>query len=133
MSSNPIDRVKFALSHVENNSVRILAREQWEKLVLANGEPTLLLSTAELDMNMQNACVVAVAASGVQNLNPGADVVRFDRNDYPYIYNTDHYSVVEHLSSHPKYNQIVGNGRSRWVNRSDRHWTKMFLLSARKK
>jgi hypothetical protein len=56
---------------------------------------------------MRDAEVVAVAASGIANPNPGIDIVRKDVNDAPMIYNTDHYIVVERLTSHPDYDAIL--------------------------
>ncbi|MEI9864970.1 MAG: hypothetical protein WDN00_10525 [Limisphaerales bacterium] len=107
MPNIPIERISYALNHMMGKSVQVFPREQWKKLVHANGEPTLLMSAADLGMNMKNACVVAVAASGVANSNPGADIIRYDAGDYPFIYNTDHYSVLERLHNHPNFEGIL--------------------------
>jgi len=65
------------------------------------------LSPLELSGVMRNAEVVAVAASGIANANPGIDIVRKDPKDAPTIYNTDHYTVVERLTEHPDYPDIL--------------------------
>ncbi len=53
------------------------------------------------------ATVVAIAGSGIANPQPGIDVVRYDGGDRPFVYNIDHYQVVESLPSHPQYEAIV--------------------------
>jgi hypothetical protein len=56
---------------------------------------------------MRDAEVVAVAASGIANSNPGIDIVRKDLKDAPTLFNTDHYTVVERLSEHPDYPSLL--------------------------
>jgi hypothetical protein len=43
------------------------------------------------------------AGSGILNSSPGIDVVRSDPYDKPFIYNIDHYTVFEHVTSTPVY------------------------------
>jgi hypothetical protein len=56
---------------------------------------------------MHDAMVVAVAASGNINPDPGFDIARYDPDDAPYVYNIDHYEVIERLNSHPEYQAIL--------------------------
>lgn len=102
-----IERIRFALSHATGKSVHVISREQWRKIVSPDGSPTLQMSSSGLGMEMKDACVVAVAASGIQNPDPGADIVRYDADDYPWIYNTDHYLAVENLSGRPDFSRIL--------------------------
>lgn len=56
---------------------------------------------------MKDAEVVVAVASGIATPSPGIDIVRRDPKDAPYIYNTDHYMVVEKLTAHPDYLSFV--------------------------
>jgi hypothetical protein len=47
------------------------------------------------------------AGSGIYNPSPGIDVVRLDQADKPYIYNIDHYTVLEHFASSPIYQEAL--------------------------
>jgi hypothetical protein len=47
------------------------------------------------------------AGSGIYNPSPGIDVVRFDPNDEPYIYNIDHYTVFENFASTQLYHEAL--------------------------
>lgn len=54
-----------------------------------------------------DAEVVVAVASGIANICPGIDIVRKDPKDAPFIYNTDHYAIIEHLTHHPEYTTFV--------------------------
>ncbi len=102
------DRIRFFFQHVEGHSVVTIMRSDWNQLVLSDGSPTHL---EELPLKIggvaKDAEVAAIAASGIANPSPGIDVVRKDLDDDPYIYNTDHYTVVEDLPKHPQYAGIL--------------------------
>jgi hypothetical protein len=51
--------------------------------------------------------VVIAVASGIANQSPGLEIVRRDPADAPFIYNTDHYTVIENLTGHPEYLTFV--------------------------
>jgi hypothetical protein len=77
-------------------------------MVHSTGAVTQLAASAlPIHAVAQQATVVAIAGSGIVNPQPGIDVVRFDGGDRPFVYNVDHYSVVEDLPSHPEYEAIV--------------------------
>jgi hypothetical protein len=59
---------------------------------------------------MREAEVVAVAASGIANPDPGLDMVSTDLKDAPTIFNTDHYTVVERLTKH---RELIEGGAAR--------------------
>ena len=53
------------------------------------------------------AAHVVTAGSGIYNPSPGIDVVRLDPRDIPYIYNIDHYTVLENFSSASLYHESL--------------------------
>jgi len=53
------------------------------------------------------AANVMTAGSGIYNPSPGIDVVRYDPNDAPYIYNIDHYTVIELIASTSLYQKAL--------------------------
>lgn len=106
-SMTDIRRIAYSLSHHHVKTVTIFSRDDWNTLVLESGEPTFLARPpAPLENVVEQASVVAIAASGQINPDPGVDVVRRDSKDAPYVYNLDHYKVVENLQQHPQYGSI---------------------------
>lgn len=102
------DRIRYSIKNQTKKSVAIFPRYDWNKLILSNGEPTVLCSPPSPISRVQSdAAIVAMAASGEVNPNPGFDIVRRDLKDAPYIYNIDHYVVIENLSSHPNYSRYL--------------------------
>jgi hypothetical protein len=102
-----LSKLKYASSRVLNRDVLAMRRATWEHLVNGDGSPTLMNEPPEpVKGVMQEAMVVAVAASGQMNPDPGFDIVRYDPNDAPHIYNVDHYKVLENLAIHPEYDTI---------------------------
>src|SRR6266545_8260123 len=102
-----IERIRFALERVTDNSVHILARPDWQSRVLDNGEPTRMRLPVELENVERDARVVMVAGSGIVNADPGMDVVREDEGDAPEVFNTDHYSAIENLVEHPHFPNVL--------------------------
>lgn len=101
-------KLQFAMRKILGRSVMAMPRSDWEKLIREDGKPTQVSSLGAPFANvMHEAQVVAVAASGHQNPNPGIDIVRRDDRDAPYIYNIDHYTVVQTLRLHDAYNTIL--------------------------
>jgi hypothetical protein len=95
------DRIRYFMQHVQDYSVITIGYQEWNQLVRLDGKPTILEDAPpKLSGVMEDATVVAIAASGVNNPNPGIQITRREMKDYPYIYNTDHYSVVERLSNY---------------------------------
>jgi len=105
--SDPI-RLRYFMENLYGHSVITINTMDWKNLVRNDGLPTVVEQIPEkLSGVMRNAEVVAVAASGIANANPGIDIVRKDPKDAPTIYNTDHYTVVERLTEHPDYPDIL--------------------------
>lgn len=95
------ERFTFAAESVLGCSVAAMPRQEWISLVQSDGSPTLLNDPpGPVKGVMHDAMMVAAAASGVCNPNPGFDIVRYDPTDAPHIYNIDHYKVVERLPQH---------------------------------
>jgi hypothetical protein len=106
------DRIRFALEHVAENSVFIIDRMDWEKMVDKSGEPIRIESVPPaLSGLVSVAAHVMTAGSGILNTSPGMDVVRLDPADAPYIYNIYHYTVLENFSSAPIYQQVLDVAR----------------------
>ena len=102
------DRIRYFMQHAQGYSVITIGAQEWNQLVRHDGKPTILEGPpSKLSGVMQDATVVAIAASGVNNMDPGIQITRRHMKDYPYIYNTDHYSVVEQLSNYSGYHQIL--------------------------
>jgi hypothetical protein len=102
------DRVRFSIEHTLGQSVAILRRSDWSRMVSHSGQPTVLAAAGlPIQAVAHQATVVAIAGSGIANPQPGIDVVRYDEGDRPFVYNIDHYQVVESLPSHPQYETIV--------------------------
>jgi hypothetical protein len=102
------DRFKFALEHVAKHSVFIVNRTEWERMVDESGEPIKIESVPPaLSGLVSVSTYIMTAGSGIFNPSPGMDVVRHDLNDAPYIYNIYHYTVMEHFSSAPMYQQVL--------------------------
>jgi hypothetical protein len=96
------------MENLYEHSVITMGNQDWQRLVRSDGKPTVVEQIPDkLAGVMRDAEVVAVAASGIANANPGIDIVRKDLKDAPQIYNTDHYTVVERLTAHPDYPAIV--------------------------
>jgi hypothetical protein len=96
------------MENVYGHSVITVNTQDWKNLLRLDGSPTRVEQIPEkLSGVMHDAEVVAVAVSGVANPNPRIDIVRKDPKDAPTIYNTDHYAVVERLTEHPDYSNIL--------------------------
>ena len=105
---NTPDRIRYYFQHAQDYSVITIMRMDWEKLVRADGSPTQLEELpSKIAGVAKQAEVVAIAASGIANPSPDLDVVRKDVDDDPYIYNTDHYTVVENFPKHALYSDIL--------------------------
>ena len=105
--SDPI-RLRYFMENLYGHSVITINTADWTKLVRVDGLPTVVEQIPEkLSGVIRDAEVVAVAASGTANANPGIDIVRKDPNDAPMIFNTDHYTVVERLTEHPDYSGLL--------------------------
>jgi hypothetical protein len=104
----PHDRILFSMQRTLNRSVAILDRAEWNRMVDNSGTPTFIDAAGiPIHAVAREATVVAIAGSGIVNPQPGIDVVRYDPQDRPFVYNIDHYRVVENLPSHPRYEDIV--------------------------
>ncbi len=102
------DRIRFFFQHTQNHSVVTIMRSDWEKMVRPDGSPTELKKLPpKIGGVAKQAQVVAIAASGIANPSPSIDVVRKDDKDAPYIYNTDHYTVIESFPKHELYGEIL--------------------------
>ena len=102
------DRIRYSLEHIIARSVVTFPRSEWSRLVEPTGTPTRLVSAPPpLSRVAIDAKVLLVAASGVVNDDPGIDIVRHDPADAPYIYNIDHYAVIENLHLHPTYRKVL--------------------------
>jgi len=100
-------RLSFALEYVYGHSVVTAPAIQWRKVVFADGTPTLLeRAPGPLSSIHKQAEVVAVAVSGQASATPGIDIVRYHEKDHPYVYNVDHYTVIEDFHLHPDYERI---------------------------
>jgi hypothetical protein len=101
-------RLNFALESVFEYSVVTAPATQWREIVYADGRPTLLeQAPGPLSSVHKTAVVVAVAASGVATPNPGIDIVRYHKKDFPYVYNVDRYTVLEDFQLHVDYERIL--------------------------
>jgi len=101
-------RINYAIEHVMDKSVFIVDWNDWEQLVDENGEPTKF-SDVPLPISglISMASNVMTAGSGIDNLDPGIEVVRKDPADYPDIINIDHYTVIEHFDNSPMYEDVL--------------------------
>lgn len=101
-------RIKYATKRVLNKSVSTMSRQAWERLILNDGVITEVNSLgAPFENVMQDAAVVAAAAAGYNCSSPGIDIVRYDMKDAPYVYNIDHYTVVQSFHLHNEFQKIV--------------------------
>ena len=105
---NNKNRILFGSTKVLNRNVMVMDRTDWETMIDRKGNITLVNSLAAPLTNVMNeAEVVAVTASGYHAPKPGIEIVRKDSKDDPYIYNIDHYTVVQTFCQHPEYETIV--------------------------
>jgi hypothetical protein len=101
-------RIKYALEHIEGRSVVAIKAGSWRELVVESGDPTKLIKTPKALGGLMNmAAQVITVGSGIINPDPGIDVVRHDPRDAPYVYNIDHYTVIENLPLHPQYHRVL--------------------------
>ena len=104
-----VRRIIFAAEHVLGRDVMSMPRQDWLSIVHSDGSPTLLNEAPDPCRGvMHDAMVVAVAASGNVNPDPGFDIARYDPGDAPHIFNIDHYQVVERFQQHGEYQRILG-------------------------
>lgn len=107
-SDSTTRRLLFATERVLGRSVMAMPRADWESLIREDGAPTRVSSLGSPFQGvMHDAEIVAVAASGYHNRDPGIDFVRLDERDAPYIHNIDHYTVCQTLTLHNDYAQII--------------------------
>mgnify|MGYP006168154507 CR=1 FL=1 len=101
-------RLEYATQHILNRNVMTMPRSDWESLIREDGKPTQVTSLGSPFQGvMHDAQVVAIAASGYHNTDPGIDIVRHDEKDAPYVHNTDHYTVCQTLTLHSDYDAIA--------------------------
>jgi len=101
-------RLNFALGSLFEHSVVTAPATQWREIVYSDGRSTLLeQAPGPLSSVHKSAVVVAVAASGAATKNPGIDIVRYHQRDFPYVYNVDHYTVIEDFQLHVDYQRIL--------------------------
>ena len=92
MSDPTVRKYRYAAGHVLGTDVMSMSRDGWINLIHSDGTPTLLNEAPNPCREvMHDTMVVAVAASGTINPDPGFDIARHDPNDAPNIYNIDHY------------------------------------------
>ncbi|MBI5354366.1 MAG: hypothetical protein HZB50_17130 [Chloroflexi bacterium] len=102
------DRFQYALEHITDKSVFIVERIEWERIVDKSGEPVKLANVPQpISGLVTMAAHVMTAGSGIYNPSPGIDVIRSDPKDTPYIYNIDHYTVLENFVSAPLYQEAL--------------------------
>jgi hypothetical protein len=109
--NNDATRVFYYLEHINNCSVATFTAQIWHDMIIDDGAPTILeCAPYPLSKVHHDANVIAVVASG--NLNPshGIDILRCHEKDYPYIYNLDHYTIIEDFHLHPEYLNILYKG-----------------------
>jgi hypothetical protein len=105
--SDPL-RLRYFMENHFGHSVITINFQEWGNLVRHDGCPTKLERVpGKLSGVMRDAEVVAIAASGISNGSPGIEIVRREPKDAPFIYNTDHYTVIERLSEHPDFVSIA--------------------------
>lgn len=105
-------RIVFSAIRVLGRSVAVYARREWYRAINASGEPTILASAPYPTAAVaHHAAVVAIAGSGIENPDPGLDVVRYDAHDWPKVINIDHYTVIENLPAHPQFTSILSMAR----------------------
>ena len=101
-------RLKYALEHVTDKSVFIMEKAEWERLVDESGKPIMLVNVpSPISGLVSMAAHLTTAGSGICHPFPGIDVVRLDPGDKPYIYNIDHYTVMESFASAPLYTEAL--------------------------
>ncbi len=104
-----VRRIIFAAEHVLGRDVMSMRRQDWLNMIHSDGSPTLLNEAPDPCQGvMHDAMVVAVAASGNVNPDPGFDIARYDPDDAPHIFNIDHYQVFERFQQHGHYQRILG-------------------------
>lgn len=84
---------------------------QWEAQVTRDGSPVNLVELPQpLEGLTKQANYLGAIASGCQS-NPGVEIIRLDPKDHPFIYNIDHYRVIERLPDHPDYQKLLHHAR----------------------
>jgi hypothetical protein len=103
-----IDRLYYAIRRIEDKSVVSFGYADWARLVRADGTITEMeaLPTAINNPSLAASTIVAIA-SGISNLAPGMDILRYDPSDAPYVINLDHYKVIENLHLHDIYPEAL--------------------------
>jgi len=102
------DRLRYFLDHNFGTSVVTLNFQDWDNMVRYDGAVTRLEQIPEkLSGVLKDAEAVVAVASGIANPSPGIDIVRRDPDDAPFVFNSDHYTVVEKLTGHPDYSSFV--------------------------
>lgn len=104
-----VERLRHAAKHVVDDSMVMMHRRDWEGLIRRDGAPTLVTSIGSPFSGLdREASVVAIAASGYMNPDPGMSVARYDPPDYPNVINMDQYTAIQTLGSHPQFTAISG-------------------------
>jgi hypothetical protein len=99
--------MKYAIEHREDCSVAIIDRDDWFGMIRSDGQPTLLLNAPDPVAKVAvDVAVHSMAGSGVSNSDPGFDIVRIDRRDAPFVYNIDHYQVIEDVTNRYNLDEI---------------------------
>jgi hypothetical protein len=103
-----IEKIRFAMERFYSKSVKVYNKQDWLSSIAHSGRPTKFINIPEpYEAIQHDFSYIESAGSGVVNPSPGIDIVRFDPKDEPYIYNTDHYNVIEDFIQKPEYQNIL--------------------------
>jgi hypothetical protein len=95
------------LERVENRSVLIMPRIEWQKIKPVERTPVPVeITDTPMAAVAQRASIVATVAVQFSS-SPEIHIYRYDQRDAPNVYNLDRYSVWEDLPSSRSYEQIV--------------------------
>ena len=96
------------LTRIEDRSVFVMSRQDWQQLEVQQGAPVSIdVRQTPMGRIVNDASVVAAVAENFSTANATISIYRFDPNDAPTPYNLDKYQVWEELPAHREYKDIV--------------------------
>jgi hypothetical protein len=96
------------LERIEERSVLLMSRGEWQQLKLQENKPVLMdVSKTPMSGVARDASVVAAVAQKFSPATARISIYRHDPKDAPTPYNVDNYLVWEELPIHHNYEDIV--------------------------
>lgn len=116
-------KIQYYLDRESRKKVHWMSKKDWQNITPSPGNPQRVdLEETPLKDVARDASVVAAVA--VDDNSKRIEIYREDRNDAPYIFNKDKYSVIENIHERDDYTSLISKSST-----SDTPELKEFFLN----